>query len=46
MDLGSTGGTKVNGDRIPESRYVELKNNDILKFGRHKVEYVIILPGA
>lgn len=44
IDLESANGTIVNGERIPESRYVELKSQDVLKFGHSEREYVILLP--
>ncbi|MCJ1393417.1 hypothetical protein MMC18_006291 [Xylographa bjoerkii] len=44
LDLESANGTKVNGDVVPERRYVELRSGDVLKFGESTREYVLILP--
>jgi smad nuclear-interacting protein 1 len=44
IDLESTNGTKVNGEKIPERRYVELISGDVLGFGDSTREYVILLP--
>ena len=44
IDLDSANGTTVNGDKIPERRYVEVRSNDVLKFGESTREYVLILP--
>ncbi|CAO3685997.1 unnamed protein product [Umbelopsis vinacea] len=42
IDLESTNGTHLNGDRIPDSRYIELKVRDVLKFGNSTREYVLL----
>ncbi|TRM64028.1 SMAD/FHA domain-containing protein [Schizophyllum amplum] len=42
IDLESTNGTQVNDERIPESRYYELKLNDVIKFGTSAREYVLL----
>ncbi|KAL1924495.1 uncharacterized protein VTP21DRAFT_4149 [Calcarisporiella thermophila] len=42
IDLESTNGTYVNGERIPGSRYYELKMKDVLKFGFSTREYVLL----
>lgn len=42
IDLGSTNGTYVNGDRIEAQRYVELFEKDCLKFGFSSREYVLL----
>ncbi|KAI5835196.1 SMAD/FHA domain-containing protein [Schizophyllum commune Tattone D] len=42
IDLESTNGTQVNGEKIPESRYYELKLNDVIKFGTSAREYVLL----
>jgi len=42
IDLGSANGTFVNGTQIESSRYVELFEKDILKFGFSSREYVIL----
>lgn len=44
LDLESSNGTFVNKERVPEAKYVELKDKDVLKFGRSRREYVIQLP--
>ncbi|KAG2183055.1 hypothetical protein INT44_006036 [Umbelopsis vinacea] len=42
IDLESTNGTHLNGDRIPDTRYLELKLSDVLKFGDSTREYVLL----
>ncbi|EDO08699.2 FHA (fork head associated) domain family protein [Babesia bovis T2Bo] len=42
IDLESTNGSFINGERIEKSRYYELKENDILKFGFSSREYVVL----
>ena len=42
LDLKSTNGTFINGERVPDSRYVELKAMDVLKFGESTREYVLL----
>uniref|UniRef100_A0A0N4Z6N7 FHA domain-containing protein n=1 Tax=Parastrongyloides trichosuri TaxID=131310 RepID=A0A0N4Z6N7_PARTI len=42
IDLGSTNGTYLNGEQIEASRYYELKEKDILKFGFSTREYVVL----
>ncbi|MCJ1294314.1 hypothetical protein MMC34_005872 [Xylographa carneopallida] len=44
LDLESANGTRVNGEMVPERRYVELMSGDVLKFGESTREYVLILP--
>ena len=44
IDLESANGTKVNGEKIPERRFVELMSGDVLAFGDSTREYVLILP--
>ena len=44
IDLSSANGTVVNGDKIPASRYIELKNKDMLQFGLSTREYILMLP--
>lgn len=46
IDLESANGTVVNGERVPEGRYVELKDGDVLGFGLSTREYVVQLPPA
>lgn len=42
IDLCSTNGTFLNGIKIEPSRYYELKEKDILKFGFSSREYVVL----
>lgn len=42
IDLESVNGTMVNGKRIPTSRYYELRQSDIIKFGHSSREYVLL----
>uniref|UniRef100_A0A0N5CFB7 FHA domain-containing protein n=1 Tax=Strongyloides papillosus TaxID=174720 RepID=A0A0N5CFB7_STREA len=42
IDLGSTNGTFLNGEKIESSRYYELKEKDVLKFGFSSREYVVL----
>ncbi|KXS14160.1 SMAD/FHA domain-containing protein [Gonapodya prolifera JEL478] len=42
IDLDSANGTHVNGSRIPSSRYVELRQGDVVKFGFSSREYVVM----
>jgi smad nuclear-interacting protein 1 len=42
IDLESTNGTHVNDEKIPISRYYELKASDVIKFGQSTREYVIL----
>ena len=44
IDLESANGTKVNGELVPERRYVELMNKDVITFGESTREYVLVLP--
>lgn len=44
IDLESTHGTFVNGERVPDAKYFELRDKDIVKFGKSRREYVIQLP--
>ena len=46
IDLESANGTSVNGERVPEGRYVEIRSGDVLGFGESTREYVIMLPPA
>lgn len=46
IDLDSANGTMVNGDRIPSSRYLELRDKDMIQFGLSTREYVLMLPPA
>ncbi|PVU98276.1 hypothetical protein BB559_001694, partial [Furculomyces boomerangus] len=42
IDLGSTNGTFVNGNKIPVQRYYELLPQDVLKFGFSTREFVLM----
>ena len=42
MDLESTNGTYLNGERIEGARYYELRHKDVLRFGESTREYVIM----
>ena len=44
IDLESGHGTWVNGERIPEAKYMELRDKDVVKFGMSRREYVVQLP--
>lgn len=42
LDLKSTHGTSLNGEKIKHSRYIELRHKDVLKFGHSTREYVVL----
>jgi hypothetical protein len=42
IDLGSKFGSFLNGKRIEEARFVELRHKDLICFGRLKDEFVLI----
>lgn len=42
IDLESANGTMLNGFRVPESRYLELRNKDMIQFGSSTREYVLM----
>ncbi|MCJ1337153.1 hypothetical protein MMC09_002432 [Bachmanniomyces sp. S44760] len=44
IDLESANGTKVNGERMPDRRYIEIISGDVLGFGDSTREYVLMLP--
>ena len=44
IDLESANGTRVNGERVPERRFVEVRSGDVLGFGESTREYVLVLP--
>ncbi|KAK1922143.1 SMAD/FHA domain-containing protein [Papiliotrema laurentii] len=46
IDLDSTNGTHVNDQEIPKSRYYELRNSDVIKFGTSSREYVLLHEDA
>jgi smad nuclear-interacting protein 1 len=43
IDLESGNGTILNQERVPDSRYLELRNKDMIKFGHSSREYVVML---
>ncbi|KAK6520477.1 hypothetical protein TWF506_000731 [Arthrobotrys conoides] len=43
IDLGSANGTMVNGEPVPEQRYFELKEKDVITFGHSSREYVLMI---
>ncbi len=44
IDLESGNGTKLNEEPLPEGRYMELRDKDVVKFGHSTREYVVQLP--
>lgn len=44
IDLESANGTKLNKETIPSSRYLELRDTDMIQFGDSTREYVLMLP--
>jgi len=46
MDLQSTNGVQLNGERIEDMRYYELKEKDLLRFGNSSREYVLLHEGS
>jgi len=42
LDLESTNGTFLNGERIEPARYIELFEKDVIKFGESTREYVML----
>jgi smad nuclear-interacting protein 1 len=42
IDLGSTNGTFLNGEKIDSERYYELLEKDLLQFGHSSREYVLM----
>lgn len=43
LDLESANGTRLNGEVVPDRRYLELRPKDVVKFGDSTREYVVIL---
>jgi smad nuclear-interacting protein 1 len=43
IDLESANGTILNEERIPDSRYLEVRNKDMIQFGHSAREYVFML---
>ncbi|KIW28735.1 uncharacterized protein PV07_08373 [Cladophialophora immunda] len=46
IDLESANGTTVNDEDVPEGRYVELRDKDMIKFGHSTREYVVQMPSG
>nr|POE92445.1 smad nuclear interacting protein 1 [Quercus suber] len=46
LDLESANGTKLNGRPVEASRFIELVDADVIKFGDSEREYVLMLPPA
>jgi smad nuclear-interacting protein 1 len=44
IDLESANGTILNKELIPASRYLELRDKDLIQFGESTREYVLMLP--
>ena len=44
IDLESSNGTLLNGEKIEASRYLEVRNGDVVKFGFSEREFVVMLP--
>jgi len=42
MDLESTNGTFLNGEQVEAMRYIELKEQDVIKFGLSTREFVLL----
>ena len=42
IDLESTNGTILNGEKIDSSRYFEIRTEDMIKFGESSREYIFI----
>jgi smad nuclear-interacting protein 1 len=43
IDLESTNGSSLNKEEIPASRYLELRDKDMIQFGHSTREYVLML---
>ena len=43
IDLESANGTMLNSKKVQDSRYLELKDKDLIQFGQSTREYVIML---
>lgn len=44
IDLESANGTTLNKEPIPSSRYIELRDKDMIQFGESTREYILMLP--
>ncbi|KAI1293119.1 SMAD/FHA domain-containing protein [Xylaria venustula] len=43
IDLESANGTSLNSKKVPQSRYLELREKDMIQFGQSTREYVLML---
>ena len=43
IDLESANGTVLNDSKVPDSRYLELRDKDMIQFGQSTREYVVML---
>ncbi|EFY86499.1 FHA domain protein SNIP1, putative [Metarhizium acridum CQMa 102] len=43
IDLESANGTVLNDSKVPDSRYLELRDKDLIQFGNSTREYVVML---
>ncbi|KAI1125248.1 SMAD/FHA domain-containing protein [Nemania abortiva] len=43
IDLESANGTSLNSKKVPQSRYLELRDRDMIQFGQSTREYVLML---
>ncbi|KAI0870469.1 SMAD/FHA domain-containing protein [Hypoxylon argillaceum] len=43
IDLESANGTSLNSKKVPQSRYLELRDKDMVQFGQSTREYVLML---
>lgn len=44
IDLDSANGTSVNGESVAPSRFIEVMDKDVIRFGLSSREYVLMLP--
>ena len=44
IDLESANGTMLNDEQVPPGRYLELRSDDMVKFGHSTREYLVQLP--
>ena len=42
IDLESTNGTMLNGEKVGGAKYIELRPKDVLKFAMSPIEYVFM----
>lgn len=43
IDLESANGTMLNAKKVPDSRYLELRDKDLIQLGQSTREYVLML---